>query len=80
MRPPKTGGVEYVSQPENRSPLVQTYRSQQHQADILQGSSAGAAAHQAGEPRQAAEGYAGKAADPGRGEGQDRDHYLLGWS
>lgn len=55
-----------------------TYRSQQHQADILQRSSAVAAALQVGPREQAVEGYAGEAADPGEGEGQDRDHYLLG--
>ena len=59
---------------------VTTYRSQQHQADIPQKSSAVAAALLAEPREQAVEGYAGEAADPGEGEGQDRDHYLLGWS
>lgn len=59
---------------------VTTYRSQQRQADIPQRSSA-AVEGLLVEPReQAVEGYAGEAADPGEGEGQDRDHYLLGWS
>jgi len=62
------------------SPITLTYRSQQRQAGILQMSSAGAAAHQAGRSRQAVEGSAGRTADPGKGEGQDRVHYLRGWS
>lgn len=62
------------------SPITLTYRSQQRQADILQMSSAEAAAHQAGWSRQAVEGSAGRTADPGKGEGQDRVHYLRGWS
>ena len=64
------------------STIVITYRSQQHQADILQKSSAVVAALLAGPRQQAVEGYAGEAADPGEGEGQleDRGHYLLGWS
>lgn len=57
-----------------------TYRSQQRQLDILQKSSAGVAARRAGRPKQAVEGHAGEAADPGEGEGQDRGHYLVRWS
>ena len=61
------------------SPITLTYRSQQRQAGILQMSHAWAA-HQAGRSRQAVEGSAGRTADPGKGEGQDRVHYLRGWS
>lgn len=56
-----------------------TYRSQQHQDGIPHRSSAVAGAVLVAPREQAAEGYAGEAADPGEGEGQDRDHYLLGW-
>lgn len=57
-----------------------TYRSQQRQPDILQRSSAGVAVRQAERPKQAVEGDAGEAADPGEGKVQDRGHYLVGWS
>lgn len=56
---------------------VKTYRSQQCQTDILQKSLAVVVVLLVEPLGQAVEGYAGEAADPGEGEGQDRGHYLL---
>jgi hypothetical protein len=76
----KTQKITWSDANEPKVNTVRTYRSQQHQADILQRSSAAVEALIAEPREQAVEGYAGEAADPGEGEGQDRDHYLLGWS